>query len=400
MKKRKVTGILLSLMLSAGIAVGCSGGTKDANTSASGGQGAAGDTIKIGANLELSGGTASYGQSSGQGIELAVEEINKNGGINGKKLEVVKVDNKSDPAESTNAAIKLISQEKVAAIIGPATSGAVLAEVEVATKNKTPVITTAGTSTKITVNDDGSVNDFMFRTCFIDPFQGKVAANFATKELKVKTAAIFSDSSSDYAKGLADAFEKKFTENGGKVVAKEAYVAKDTDFRATLTRIKSANPEFIFIPGYYEEVGLIVKQARELGIKAVLMGGDGWDSPTLVELAGKDALNNAYTIVHYSSDDPDPKIQNFVKAFKEKYNGKSPNGFNALGYDSVYFLADALKRAGDLDPIKIKDALAQTKDLQLVSGKFSVDEQHNPIKSATILEYKDGKQVFKTKINP
>ncbi|MCI1694041.1 ABC transporter substrate-binding protein [Aneurinibacillus aneurinilyticus] len=399
MKKRKVAGIFLSLMLSAGMMAGC-GGAKDTGSTGSGGQGASGDTIKIGANLELSGGTASYGQSAGQGIDLAVEEINKNGGINGKKLEVVKVDNKSDPAESTNAAIKLTSQEKVTAIIGPATSGAVLAESDIATDSKTVVITPSGTSSKITVGEDGKVKDYMFRTCFIDPFQGTVAANFASKELKVSNAAIFADNASDYAKGLAAAFEKTFTGNGGKVVAKEAYVAKDTDFRATLTRIKAANPDFIFIPGYYEEVGLIIKQAREMGIQAPLMGGDGWDAPTLVELTGKDALNNAYTIAHYASDDPDPKIKEFVAAYQAKYNGKSPNGFNALGYDSVYFLADGLKRAGDLDPVKIKDALAQTKDLALVSGNFSVDPQHNPIKAATILKYENGTQKFAAKINP
>ncbi|MBN6187729.1 ABC transporter substrate-binding protein [Aneurinibacillus sp. BA2021] len=399
MKKRKVTGILLTLMLSAGMMAGC-GGAKDANTASSGGQAPAGDTIKIGANLELSGGTASYGQSAGQGIDLAVEEINKNGGINGKKLEVIKVDNKSEPAESTNAAIKLTSQEKVTAIIGPATSGAVLAEAQIATDNKTVVITPSGTNSEITVTKDGKVQDYMFRTCFIDPFQGTVAANFAAKELKVKNAAIFMDSASDYSKGLAASFEKTFAENGGKVVAKEAYIAKDTDFRATLTRIKAANPDFIFIPGYYEEVGLIIKQAREMGIKAALMGGDGWDSPTLADLAGKDALNNAYTIAHYASDDPDPKIQEFVKAFQTKYSGKSPNGFNALGYDSVYFLADGLKRAGDLDPVKVKDALAQTKDLPLVSGKFTVDEQHNPIKAATILKYENGTAKFAAKVNP
>lgn len=182
-------------------------------------------------------------------------------------------------------------------------------------------------------------------------------------------------------------------------MAEEAYVAKDTDFRATLTRIKSANPEFIFLPGYYEEVGLIVKQARELGINVPIMGGDGWDSPKLVEIAGKDALNNTFITNHYSSNDPDQKIQNFVKSFKAKYN-KSPDAFNALGYDTAYFLADAIKRAGDVDPEKIKDALADTKDLSLVSGTLTLDEKHDPVKSVTILEYKDGQQQFKTKVNP
>ncbi|RAK18196.1 amino acid/amide ABC transporter substrate-binding protein (HAAT family) [Anoxybacillus vitaminiphilus] len=396
MKKKKLAGVFLSLMLTAGMLAGC--GSKNTGTSSSGNNGGDGDTIKIGANLELSGGVASYGQSIAEGLELAIEEINKEG-INGKKLELVKVDNKSEAAEATNGAIKLISQDKVVAIIGAATSTNTLAQVQVTQDNKIPLITPTGTNPTIT-NKDGKVNEFVFRTCFIDPFQGTVAAKFATNDLKVKNAAVLIDSSSDYSKGLASSFKKAFEENGGKIVAEEAYVAKDTDFRATLTRIKSANPEFIFLPGYYEEVGLIVKQARELGIKVPIMGGDGWDSPTLVEIAGKEALNNTFITNHYSSNDPDSKIQDFVKAFKAKYNNKSPDAFNALGYDTAYFLADAIKRAGDADPVKIKDALAKTKDLSLVSGTLTLDENHDPIKSATILEYKDGVQQFKTKVNP
>ncbi|GMB08221.1 ABC transporter substrate-binding protein [Thermolongibacillus altinsuensis] len=397
MKKKKLVGVFMSLMITAGLMVGCNGGTQNAGTNSSDNNGGGGDTIKIGANLELSGGVASYGQSIAEGLELAIEEINKEG-INGKKIELVKVDNKSDAAEATSGAIKLISQDKVVAIIGAATSTNTLAQVQVAQDNKIPLITPTGTNPTVT-NKDGKVNDFVFRTCFIDPFQGTVAAKFAIDDLKVKNAAILIDSSSDYSKGLASSFKKAFEENGGKIVAEEAYVAKDTDFRATLTRIKSANPEFLFLPGYYEEVGLIVKQARELGIKVPIMGGDGWDSPTLVEIAGPEALNNTFITNHYSSGDPDPKIQDFVKAFKAKYN-KSPDAFNALGYDTAYFLADAIKRAGDADPVKIKEALAQTKDLSLVSGTLTLDENHDPIKSAAILEYKNGEQQFKTKVNP
>jgi len=359
-----------------------------------------GDTIKIGLNLELSGQVASYASSAKEGAELAVEEINAKGGIDGKKLELVTVDNKSDNSESTSAAIKLTTQEKVVAIIGPATSGAVMAEKDVATENKTPVITPSGTNERITVNEDGSVNEYMFRTCFIDPFQGKIAATFAADELKLKNAAIYTDNSSDYAKGLAAAFKETFLEKGGKIVAEEAYAAKDTDFRSTLTRIKAAKPDVVFIPGYYEEVGLIIKQARELGIDVPLIGGDGWDSPTLVKLAGNEALNNAYMLAHYASDDPDEKIQSFVEAFKKKFNGKSPNGFNALGYDSVYFLADAIKRAGSLDGEKIKDALAETKGLKLVSGTLTVDENHNPIKAVTIMKFENGTAKFHSKVNP
>jgi branched-chain amino acid transport system substrate-binding protein len=395
MKQKKLAGVFLSLMITAGLMAGCKDGAQ--NTSSSGSSGGGGDTIKIGANLELSGGVASYGQSIAEGLELAFEEINKEG-INGKELKLVKVDNKSDAAEATNGAIKLISQDKVTAIVGAATSTNTLAQVQVAQSNKVPLITPTGTNPTIT-NKDGKVNDFVFRTCFIDPFQGTVAARFALDELKVKNAAVLIDTASDYSKGLASAFKKSFEENGGKIVAEEAYVAKDTDFRATLTRIKSANPEFIFLPGYYEEVGLIVKQARELGINVPIMGGDGWDSPTLVEIAGKEALNNTFITNHYSANDPDSKIQEFVKAFKAKYN-KTPDGFAALGYDTAYFLADAIKRAGDADPVKIKEALAQTKELSLISGVLTLNENHDPVKSATILEYKNGEQQFKTKVNP
>ncbi|MCM2536000.1 ABC transporter substrate-binding protein [Neobacillus pocheonensis] len=394
MIKKNFAKVFMASTLLAGILAGCSG------AKGSSGSGAAGGTVKIGVNLELSGGVASYGESLASGINIAVDEINKKGGINGKKIEMVKVDNKSDAAEATNAAIKLTSQDKVTAIIGAATSGDTVAQAQIADDTKTVLLTPSGTSPNVTVGTNGKVNDFVFRTSFIDPFQGTVAANFASKELKVKSAAIFADSSSDYSKGLAASFKKTFEKTGGKIVTEEAYVAKDTDFRSTLTRIKEKNPEFIFIPGYYEEVGLIIKQARELGITVPFMGADGWDSPKLVDLAGANVLNNTYITNHYSSGDPDKKIQTFVTTFKEKNNGESPNAFNALGYDSVYLLADAIKRAGSTDPSKIKDALANTKNLSLVTGLVTIDKDHNPIKSATVLEYKDGKQVFNTKVNP
>ncbi|RID85251.1 ethanolamine utilization protein EutJ [Peribacillus asahii] len=394
MKKKKLAGIFMSLSLAAGVLAGCSGSDEKASNSSTGKE----ETIKVGANLELSGGVASYGQSILEGLELALEEINKEG-IDGKKIELTTVDNKSEAAESTSAALKLTSQDKVAVIIGAATSGNTIAQVQIAQDSQTPVISPSGTSPDITFKD-GKLNDFIFRTSFIDPFQGTVAANFATKEVKAKNAAVYIDSASDYSKGLAKAFIEQFKANGGKIVAEEAYVAKDTDFRATLTRIKSAKPDFVFLPGYYEEAGLIVKQAREAGLDVPFMGGDGWDSPKLVEIAGADALNNTFITNHYSSGDPDEKIQNFVKSFKAKYKDKSPDAFNALGYDTGYFLADAIKRAGSADSVKIKEALEATKDLELVSGTFTLDDKHNPIKSASILEFVNGKQQFKTKIDP
>ncbi|MEN0663844.1 ABC transporter substrate-binding protein [Caldifermentibacillus hisashii] len=397
--KSSIKKILVASTLFAGVLAGCSGGHNSSGGNSGGGD-AKGDTIKIGANLELSGEVASYGQSISEGMELAIEEINASGGVDGKKIKVVKVDNKSDNAEAASAATRLTSQENVLAIIGAATSGNTIAQAQIANDTKTILLSPSGTAPNVTENEDGSINEYVFRTSYIDPFQGTVAANFAAKELGVKTAAIYSDSASDYAKGLAAAFKETFQKAGGKIVAEESYVAGDTDFRSTLTRIKSANPEFVFIPGYYEEVGLIVKQARESGVTVPLMGADGWDSPTLVDLAGKDALNNTFITNHYSAQDPDTKIQEFVTKFKEKYKDKSPDAFNALGYDSVYLLVDAIKRAGSLDREAVKDALAETKDISLVTGVVTIDKKHNPIKSATILEYVDGEQKFKVKVDP
>ena len=247
--KSSIKKILVASTLFAGVLAGCSGGHNSSGGNSGGGD-AKGDTIKIGANLELSGEVASYGQSISEGMELAIEEINASGGVDGKKIKVVKVDNKSDNAEAASAATRLTSQENVLAIIGAATSGNTIAQAQIANDTKTILLSPSGTAPNVTENEDGSINEYVFRTSYIDPFQGTVAANFAAKELGVKTAAIYSDSASDYAKGLAAAFKETFQKAGGKIVAEESYVAGDTDFRSTLTRIKSANPEFVFIKQY------------------------------------------------------------------------------------------------------------------------------------------------------
>lgn len=265
--------------------------------------------------------------------------------------------------------------------------------------NKVPFISNTATNPKVTVGDDGKVKPYAFRACFIDPFQGTVMANFATKSLKVKNAAIYGDQSSDYAKGLAKFFEEGFVKAGGKIVSNEAYLQKDKDFKSTLTKIKASNPEVIFVPGYYEEVGLIVKQARELGYQGPIIGGDGWDSPKLVEIAGKEALKNTYFSNHYAADDKDPKVVKFVETYKKDY-GQVPDALAALAYDATMMLVDAIKRANSADSQKIRDALEQTKNLQVVSGVITLDAVHNPIKSAVVIEVKDGNLVFKEKVNP
>jgi branched-chain amino acid transport system substrate-binding protein len=382
------------MALAMGMVAGCGSQT----TSSKGSAGDNGSTIKIGADLELTGGQASYGSSALKGIQLAAEEINNAGGINGKKIEIVQADDASKPEESTRAAQKLISQDKVVAIIGTSTSTNTLAAVQVVQDKKIPMITPTATNAKVTVNN-GKVNSYVFRACFIDPFQGSVMANFATQNLKAKTAVVYIDTSSDYSKGLAKSFEETFKKNGGQILSEESYQQNDSDFKVVLTRIKERNPDVIYVPGYYNEVGKIVKQAREMGIKAPFMGGDGWDAPQLVDIAGKENLNNTFISNHYAADDPDPVIQKFVSAFKTKY-GSAPDGFAVLGYDAMNMLADAIKRAGSAEPSKIRDALEATKDFKAVTGTLTLDQNHDPIKAATILEFKDGKEVFKTKVNP
>ena len=355
-----------------------------------------GDTIKVGANFELTGNVANYGNATIEGLQLAIEEANGAGGINGKKIELVSVDDKSEAAESINAATKLISDDDVKIIVGPATTGLVLAETQTATDAKVPIIAPCATSPEATV-ENGKVKPYVFRSCFIDPQQGEVMATFAAKDLKAKTAVIYVDNSSDYSKSLAKVFREKFEAAGGKVVMEEAFLQKDQDFKATLTKLKTANADVMFVPAYYEEVGKIVKQAREMGINSAILGTDGWDDTKVVDIAGADALNNTFFSTHYS--EKDAEVQGFIEAYKKKFN-RAPNVFAALGYDAGKMLVDALKRAGSGDTEKIREALEATKDLKVGTGTISMDKNHNPIKTAVILEMKNGEKELKAKIAP
>ena len=355
-----------------------------------------GDTIKVGANFELTGNVANYGNATIEGLQLAIDEANEAGGINGKKIELVSVDDKSEAAESINAATKLISDDDVKVIVGPATTGLVLAETQTATDAKVPIIAPCATSPEATV-ENGKVKPYVFRSCFIDPQQGEVMATFAAKELKAKTAVIYVDNSSDYSKNLGKVFKEKFEAAGGKVVMEEAFLQKDQDFKATLTKLKTANADVMFVPAYYEEVGKIVKQAREMGINSAILGTDGWDDTKVVDIAGADALNNTFFSTHYS--EKDAEVQGFIEAYKKKFN-RAPNVFAALGYDAGKMLVDALKRAGSGDTEKIREALEATKDLKVGTGTISMDKNHNPIKTAVILEMKNGEKELKAKIAP
>jgi len=349
------------------------------------------DTVKIGVNMELSGAVATYGQSTVDGIELAIDEVNAAGGIDGKQVELVKYDNKSDAAEATTLATKLMTEDDVACVLGPATSGAFKAEIPVANDNKVPVISGSATADDVTVDASG-VKEYAFRICFNDSYQGTAMANFAYKNLKVKKVVIILDNASDYSKGLAKSFKDTFTEVGGTIAAEEAFVAGETDFNAVITKIKDKDFDAIFIPGYYQEAGLIIKQARAQGIDVPIMGADGFDSPTLVELSGAAAANDIYFSNHYSSLDEESVVVDFIKAFKEKHD-KDPDAFNALGYDLAKFACDGIARAGGEGGEALKDALAGTEEFKGVTGTFSVDENHNPVKAVVVIEMQEGKQV-------
>jgi branched-chain amino acid transport system substrate-binding protein len=358
---------------------------KSANSGASTAN--SGDTIKVGVYGDTTGTTSSFGQSTKNGIQLAFEEINAAGGVGGKKLEMIFEDDQGRPEQAKTVASKLVNQDKVVALLGEVASTNSLAAAPVAQEAKIPMISPSSTNPKVT-----EVGDYISRVCFIDPFQGSVMARFATNTLKAKTAAIIGDVNSDYSKGLSEVFKQEFTKLGGQIVAESAYTQTDADYKGQLTNIRNLKPDVIYIPGYYGNVAIIAKQARELGMNMPLMGGDGWDSPELWKLGG-DALKNAYISNHYSADNPAPEIQNFVKNYKAKFN-VAPDSLAALAYDSAKVLADALKRAGSADSAKLRDAIAQTKNFAGVTGLITLDEKRNAVKPAVVLELDPSKAGF------
>ena len=354
--------------------------------------------IILGANYEMTGALAAVAKQTVNGINLAIKQTNEQGGVLGKQIKLIIADNKSEPSESANAITKLIKNDNVKLVFGSVASSNVLATVQIAHDSKIPLITATATNPSVTM-EQNQVRPYVFRTCFIDPFQGEVMANFAAKSLQAKTAVMYIDSSSDYSKGLAKIFAEKFIANGGMIIGEESFLQKDQDFKSTLTKIKAINPDVVFIPAYYEEVGKIIRQAREIGIKSQLIGTDGWDDPKLIEIAGLSAVEGTFFSNHYSPQDQDPKVVEFVKAYKAEYN-QEPSALAVLGYDCALVVIDAIKRAGSDDPEKIRQALEETKKLQITTGLLSIDNNHNPIKSAVVVEIKNGQQIFKEKINP
>jgi branched-chain amino acid transport system substrate-binding protein len=350
--------------------------------------------ILIGEYGALTGSIASFGQSTHKGVQLAIEEANEGGGVLDRKIRLITEDDQGKPEEALTAVTKLISKDRVSALIGEFASSNSLAAAPFAQQSRIPMLSHGSTNPKVT-----QIGDYIFRACFIDPFQGEVMAKFTKNSLKIDRVAILRDIKSDYSVGLADYFIKSFTAAGGVIVADESYSAGDKDFNAQLTSLKGKTPAAIFIPGYYTEVGLIARQARKLGVHAVLLGGDGWDSEKLWEIGGE-ALNGSYFSNHYSVDNPSPVIQGFVASFKTRYKGETPDALAALGYDAAKMMIDAIRRAGSDDPQAIRDSLATTKGFAGITGLITLNENRDAVKSAVVLEVKDGKFAFKETVDP
>ncbi len=353
-----------------------------------------GNEIVIGEFASLTGPNATFGISSTNGLKLAVEELNGSGGLLGKQIKLITYDNQGKPSESQTVVQRLIKNDNVVAVVGEVASSNSKAGAPICQQNKIPMITPASTNPEVT-----AIGDYIFRVCFIDPFQATVLTKFAVNSLKVKKVAVLKDVKNAYSTGLADFFEKEFKAAGGEIIEVQSYSAGDKDFKAQLTAIKSRNPEAIFIPGYYTDVGLIAIQAREIGITVPLIGSDGWESEKLTEGKAKDALEGCFFSTHVSTENPDPAIQNFITKYKAKYNSM-PDAMSFLAYDAGMILFDAMKRAGTTDPEKVKNELAKTKDYNGVTGKISINEQRNAIKPAVILEIKGGQFKYKETVAP
>ena len=345
--------------------------------------GGGGDKVRIGVFMSTTGSTANFGISSVNGIKLAADEINAAGGINGKQVELLIQDDRSDASEAATIVTKFVTQDQVHGILGEVASSRSIAAAPIAQNAKIPMLTPSSTNPEVTKK-----GDFIFRSCFIDPYQGAAIAQFAAKTLGAKSAAIMVDRKNDYSTGLEKYISETFTKLGGKMVATQSYQEGDQDFNAQLTSLKGSNPEVIFVPGYYNDVGLIAKQARDKGITVPLIGGDGWDSEQLYKIGGT-ALNGSYFTNHYSPYDTDPKVVKFVNDYKAKY-GSIPDALAATAYDAARIMFDAVKRSKSLSGTDIRDALAATKDYPGITGTVTFNQNRDAVKPIVMIEIKDG----------
>ena len=382
MRSMRTDRRLLPALFAAGLALSC-GAEKPTAT----------QSIEIGFFGALTGPQATFALSGRNGAKLAIEEINRSGGVLGKKLELLIEDDRNEPSEAASAVSKLITQNHVVALIGENASSRSLAAAPIAQSYQVPMVSPSSTNVEVTKK-----GDYIFRVCFIDPNQGKALALFARQTLHAQTAATLIDSKSDYSVGLAQAFRTEFTAQGGTIIAELKYAEGDSDFHAQLTAIQAKRPDVLFVPGYYTDAGLIARQARGLGIQATLLGADGWDSPKLVEIGGA-AVDGAYFSNHYSVDDPSPAVRTFVDAFQKAY-GAEPDSIAALSYDAARLVADAIRRAGSTEGKRVRDALASTKDFPGVTGSITMDASRNPVKLPVILKIERGRPKFAAAIRP
>jgi len=346
-------------------------------------QGSSGDKVRIGVFMSTTGSTANFGISSVNGIKMAADEINAAGGINGKQVELLVQDDRSDASEAATIVTKFVTQDQVHAVIGEVASSRSIAAAPIAQNAKIPMLTPSSTNPEVTKK-----GDFIFRSCFIDPYQGAAIAQFAAKTLGAKTAAIMVDRKNDYSTGLEKVIDQTFTKFGGKIVATQSYQEGDQDFNAQLTSLKGSNPEVIFVPGYYNDVGLIAKQARDKGITVPLIGGDGWDSEQLYKIGGT-ALNGSYFTNHYSPFDTAPNVVKFVNDYKKRYNS-TPDALAATAYDAANIMFDAIKRSKSLSGTDIRDALAATNAFPGVTGTVTFNQNRDAVKPIVMIEIKDG----------
>ncbi len=389
--------LMLSLSLFAcnntDAAKGGANGTTSSASSGGSGNTVTGDTIPVGVYASLTGDEANFGKDSREGAELAVDTINGGGGVNGKKIDLKIENDESDPSKAASAVTKLITSDKVVAVVGEVASGRSLAAAPICQQYKIPMVSPSSTNIKVT-----QIGDYIFRVCFIDPFQAYVMAKFSHDTLNAKNVALFIDSTSPYSRDLGTEFQKNFEQMGGKIVDQESYVPTDTDFKGQLTKLKTTNPDAIFAPGYYKSAGEIAKQAKELGIAAPMMGTDGWDAQDLFVTAG-DSMEGSYFSDHMDITSQQPEVKSFVDAYKKKYGAdKKPGSLTALGYDAVMILAQAMKNAKTLDGPGIRDALAQVKDFKAVTGDITINGDRNADKPAVVLQIKGRDFVYKTTI--
>ena len=397
MRVARAVGVLAATLALAGCQQKKPEGAAPSTAAAPSAQPAVGDKIVFGHVASLTGSEATFGLSTDNGIKLALDEQNKKGGVKGRQLVLRTLDDQGKPEEAAVVATRLVVQEKVTVLLGEVASSRSLAIAPVADANQVPMVTPSSTNPKVT-KDGAKTRPYVFRVCFIDPFQGTVMAKFARETLKISKVAILRDVRNDYSMGLADYFLTKFKELGGTIVDDQGFNAGDQDFKAQLTAIKGKAPEAIYVPGYYTDVALIARQARELGMKQPLMGGDGWDSSRLYEIA-KGALDGSYFSNHYSHENPAPVIQDFVRRYKEVF-GSIPDGLAAQGYDAARVAIDAMERAKDLSGKSIRDAMEQTKGFQGVTGVITIDADHNAVKPAVVLGIQANAAKYAATINP